>query len=146
MKIHTIPITIIVMALIVIGLVSFLTNLSSNYNVETNTGTIDQLSDKFEYVTNETIELKNKTLEFIPEEGELGLELPYKFLKFGWQVIRTYFVAIFTLGGMVEILGNSLAELGVPLAKEIVSTIVAIIILITVAIIGYGLYKWKFES
>lgn len=148
MKIHEIPIIVLVIALLVIGIVSFVTDLGTNYNRTASTGTINEIGNKFSNMTGQANTLKDDVIAFIPERGNIGdfLDLPWKFIKTGIQIVKTFFVAAITLGGITETIGKALAELGVPFAGEIISAAIAIIIIVVVAIIGYALYKWKAED
>lgn len=146
MKVHHIPVIIMAIALIVLGLTSFLTDLGINYGVSADASTIGNISTRIDALTVEADELANDTLNFIPEEDDSGFELPYKLLKFGWQGIRTFFVSVLTLGGITVEAANALIEIGVPISQKVISTLLSIIIFVVVSAIFYALYKWKVES
>lgn len=147
MKLHHIPIVIIVLAFITLGLTNFLGDLGTNYGQSSNTTTVGQLENEFQPMVNKSTELQDKINAFIPEEGESSvLELPYKFIQLGWSIVTTFWRSVITLGGITIILGNALVEVGVPMADQIVTLMSAILIFIVVAILLYAFWKWKFED
>lgn len=148
MKLHHIPIAIIILAFVTIGLTAFITELGENYGQEADLTTLNQLSSNFEGIKNSSEELKGVVDDFIPEKDEAGqyLLLPYNFLRTGWKIIVLMWESVVTLGGVSEIISTSLVEQGIPMSAEIITLLVVVITITIVAIIAYGLGKWKYDD
>lgn len=70
---------------------------------------------------------------------------PFKLVVGGWNALKTVFGSYSLVSAMISDISSGLAEVGIPLPSWLVGTIIAFIIFAIVAMVIYGIFKWRFE-
>jgi ABC-type maltose transport system permease subunit len=148
MKFHHIPIIVLSIALIVIGVTTFVADMGNNYGSTADFSTINKTTSSFDDIINNSENMKQEIDDFVPESGSDLLFIPYRFLRTAWASARYLWSSFTTLGSIVEDLGTSLGSIGVSssMSNMVIAAITAILTITVVAIIIYAFFKWKFED
>jgi len=149
MKLHYIPITILIISAIFLGSFAYLGELSENYDttstefgdLESNfTASIDNLNEDSQALSNNITGLL-----LAVGEGDL-FDIPYQFYQVAWRAGKTFFTSISVEISLLNEISRVFQEAGVPLPSWALSTVTIIMMFIVIAIIAYGFFKWKFED
>ena len=145
MKLHYIPIALVIIAFATINIINFGTELGANYNQTADMSTLNNLSVKFDEMENKSGNLKAEIEHFTPEEGGTDvLFLPYKFIRIGFTMLDIMWTSMLTFLGVPKTITTALGEENVPGIDKVNELLSIIIIFIVAAIFIYGFWKWKF--
>lgn len=145
MKLHYIPIGIVVISMIVTGLVVFINDVGTDnpgVDIEGLNNTMENLNRQ----ENKSKAINEDIQDLVMTEEGLGFDTPYRLIVLGWDIGKSMFGSWGVVTNVFVDTTNSLSEYGVPIAGFIVPGIITIIIFMLVAILTYGLWKWKFED
>jgi len=149
MKLHYIPITILLIGAIFLGSFAYLNELNTNY--DTTTTDFNDLNNSFTVAMDDLNEdsqaLSNNItgLLLAVQEGEL-FDIPYQFYQVAWGTGKTFFKSLAVEIALLNEITDVLNQAGIPLPYWVLSTITIIMMFIVIAIIAYGFFKWKFED
>lgn len=148
MKIHYVSMIIIVVAFVVLGLTTYVTDLGTNYNQTSNMDSIRNLSSHFKPMETEAVNLQQNISSIVPQQDDEAsdLFLPYKLIRIGLSTIKTLVRSFITLGGLGTKLSQILTEQGVPIPDKIGVLVTVLIYFVMTAMVLFALWKWKIED
>ena len=146
MKLHHIPVVILIVSGVVMGLMTFLTDFGDNYGTNVDLTGLEGTETRLEQQQENAQDLSDEITSFKLESVADFFNIPYKMLKIAWKSARNMFNSWLTVSTMITETGGGLDESGIPLPGWLVPTLISIVIMILVAIIVYGFFKWRMED
>lgn len=148
MKIHYIAISILVVSMVIMGCITYMSSLATEYSQTIDVSGLNVSSvDRLENISKLSKNLEDDITEFKIETGVDVLLVPYQFFKVGWSALKLQLASWSTMFAIITDGADSFrTTTGVPLPFWLLNGITSIIILVIVAIVIYGFFKWKFED
>lgn len=148
MKLHTIPIVLIILSLVVMSALTYITEMGENYDKTADFSTLNNSKARLETQRELSKDLKEDIDAIVNIEGTGDvLLIPYNLLKSGWTMAKLMINSWFTTEELISDAAKASEETGIGfLSDEIVGGIIAILWISLAAIIVYAFFKWKFET
>lgn len=148
MKLHNLPIMLILLSIIVLSAVSYVTDLGTNYGVTADLDGLNATQERLNKTITDSEELKGAIDQVTLQDDDASAFLiPYYLIKVGWKMLKTMFGSWSTTMAMVNDASTTSTGMGVNLLPAwIIGGIQAILIISLISILVYGFWKWKFEN
>lgn len=148
MKLHYMIISILIVSLIAIGAMDYVSDLGDNYGTTADLTRINRTITGLNETRQSAMDLGEEITSFKLSLNPIDLlSLPYKMIQVAWSSGKTMFNAWGTVGDIIVDTGAGIDEVtGSNLSQEVIKTIIAIIVIILVAIVVYGFFKWRFSD
>lgn len=141
-------ISILIVSLIAIGAMDYVSDLGDNYGTTADLTRINRTITGLNETRQSAMDLGEEITSFKLSLNPIDLlSLPYKMIQVAWSSGKTMFNAWGTVGDIIVDTGAGIDEVtGSNLSQEVIKTIIAIIVIILVAIVVYGFFKWRFSD
>ena len=148
MKLHHIIIALLVVGMITTGLTVYIADLGANYGQTANLNGLNNTIEQLEATRANVGNLSEDILTFGLDDNENSnvLLIPYQMIKISWDVLKSIIGSFATVSAIISDLFTFGQAQGIPIPAWLVGSLQAIFIITIVAIVVYGLFKWKFDD
>jgi len=148
MKLHHIPIIVILISLVVMSALTFINEMGVNYS---QTADFTHLNNSIKYLEkqeNLTIELREEYEDITSVESVTDVVMiPYSLLKGGWTLTKLMFNSWESVQSLLSDSAKASENAGIPLlSNQLIGALISILWITLSAILIYAFFKWKFES
>jgi len=145
-KLHYVVISILIVSLISLGAINYVNDMKDAYGESVDLTGLNKTQARLEEQQASAMSLSDEITSFKLETVVDFFNIPYKMIKIGWKAGKTMFGSWSTVGAMIEETGKGISDNGIPLPEWLIPSIVAIFIMLLIALIIYGFFKWKFQD
>lgn len=146
MKLHHMSIMIVLVSVVVLGFVSFISDLGDEYSTTADLTGLNNTQGRMQTQMNTSQEIMNTINDMqLTSVGE-AFELPYEMIKVGWLSAKSMFGSWITVEVMASEVAKGVSESGIPLPAYLVGALISILLFTLIAIAIYAFFKWKFED
>lgn len=145
MKLHEIPIGIVLISAIVAGMVLFIGSVGDYSGRSLAIEGLNNTQAQLEVQTNISEEINQDIKDFVITPEGIGFDTPYRLVVLAWKSGKSLFNSWYVVGSLISESASSLTAYGLPVPGFIVAALSTIILFILIAIVIYAFFKWKWE-
>lgn len=147
MKLHHLAIAVLVVGLFAVAMIDWMVGIGTSYESTADFTGLNKTQEAFAENFNKSRELEDEIYNITLElEDASTLEIPYRLVQLSFKSIKSFVISLGTIRTIATEAPEALAAADIPLPRWVVPAILSALVLIVMAILMYGFFKWKFSD